>query len=84
MQQTSPSTAEASRGHYACVHALLGGLRLADPGITAEPRGLTEAQSGPADLFTTAAVPGRSAARRCVWYPPLQQQSGGTLHKQPL
>ena len=31
------STAEATRGHYACVHAVLGGLTLADPGITAEP-----------------------------------------------
>ena len=30
--------------------------------ITTEPRGLTEAQSRPADFFTTAAVPGRSAA----------------------
>ena len=43
------STAKATRGHYACV------------GITAEPRGLTASQSRPADIFTTAAVPGRSA-----------------------
>ena len=56
------STAEATRSHYACVHAVLGGLKLADPGITAEPRGLTTTQSRPADLFTTAPVPGRSAA----------------------
>ena len=28
------STAEATRGHYACVHAVLGGLRHVDPGIT--------------------------------------------------
>ena len=56
------STAEATRGHYAYVHAGLGGLRLADPGITTEPRGLTEAQSRPADLFATAGVPGRSEA----------------------
>ena len=28
------STAEATRGHCACVHAVLGGLKLADPGIT--------------------------------------------------
>ena len=32
------STAEATRGHYACVHAVLGGLKLADLGITTEPR----------------------------------------------
>ena len=57
------STAEASRGHYACVHAVLGELKLADdPGITTEPRGLTETESRPADLFPTAPVPGRSAA----------------------
>ena len=56
------STAEATRGHYACVHAVLGGETLADPGITTEPGGLTATQSRPDDLFTTAAVPGRSAA----------------------
>ena len=62
------STAEATRGHDACVHAVLGGLKLADPGISMESRGLAEAQSMPADLFTTAAVPGRSAALDvCVW-----------------
>ena len=37
-------------------------LKLADPAVTTEPRGLTETQSIPADIFTTAAVPGRSAA----------------------
>ena len=56
------STAEATRGHHARVHAVLGDLKLADPGVTTEPGGLTETQSRPADLFTTAAVPGRSAA----------------------
>ena len=35
------------------------GLKL---GITREPRGLTASQSRPADIFTTAGVPGRSAA----------------------
>ena len=64
------STAEASRRHYACVHVVLGGLKLADPGITTEPRGLTEEQSRLADLFTTAAVPGRSEALDvCVAFP---------------
>ena len=38
------------------------GLKLADPGITTEPRGLTASQSRPADIFTTAAVLGRSAS----------------------
>ena len=44
------------------VMQFLGGLKLADPGITTEPGGLTATHSRPADLFTTAAVPGRSAA----------------------
>ena len=34
----------------------------ADPGITTEPTGLTASQSRPADIITTAAVHGRSAA----------------------
>ena len=55
------STAEATRGRYAYVHAVLAGLKLADPGITTEPRGHTETQSRSSDLFATA-VPGRSAA----------------------
>ena len=55
-------TAEATRGHCACVHAVVCGMKLADPGITTEPRGLTASQSRPSDIFTTAAFPGRSAA----------------------
>ena len=39
----------------------LVGPRVADPGVTTEPRGHTEATSRPADVFTTAAVPGRGA-----------------------
>ena len=31
------STADATRGHHACVHTVLGGLRLADAGVTTEP-----------------------------------------------
>ena len=48
------SNAEATRRHYACVHAVVCGMKLADPGITTEPRGLTASQSRPADIFTTA------------------------------
>ena len=55
------STAKATRGHYACVHVVVGGLKLADPGITTEPRGLEKTQSRPPDFFFTV-VPGRSAA----------------------
>ena len=56
------SMAEATRGHYACVRAVVDGLKLADPAVTTEPRGLTTLASRPADIFTIAAVPGRSAA----------------------
>jgi hypothetical protein len=56
------ATAEATRGHYACVRAVVAGLRLADASITTEPQGLTDTQTRPADILTTAAVPGRSAA----------------------
>ena len=78
-------TIEATLEHYACVHAVFGGVRLADPGITTEPRGLTEAPSRTVDLFTAAAVPGRSAGLDvCVWPPKTQQQLEETLRKQPL
>ena len=56
------SVAEATKGHYACVRAVVNGLRLADPTVTTEPRGLTSLTSRPADILTNAAVPGRSAA----------------------
>ena len=55
-------TAEATRGHHAHVHAVLCHLKLADPGITTEPSWFTASQSRPADILTTAAVLGRSAA----------------------
>ena len=56
------SNAKATRQHHACVHAAVCGVKLADPGITTEPNELTASQSRPADILTTAAVPGRSAA----------------------
>ena len=40
-------------------YAVVCGLKLADPGITTEPRGLTASQPRPADIFTAAAVSGR-------------------------
>ena len=54
--------AEATWGHYAVMRATVSGFKLADPGITTEPRGLTSTQARPADILSTAAVPGRSAA----------------------
>ena len=56
------ATAAATRGHYAVVHALADGLRLADPSLTTEAPGLTLTSLRPADILTTAALPGRSAA----------------------
>ena len=57
----------STRGHYACVHGRLGGLKLADPTITTEAKGLTEAQSRPADLFTTCFPRAqRGSGRVCV------------------
>ena len=76
------STAEATRGHNACVHAVVCGMKLADPGITTEPRGLTASQSRPADIFTTAAVPRRSAALdTCACLPPLHGHLAETPHR---
>lgn len=54
--------AGATRGHYAVVRELVRGLKLADPGFLTEPRRLTTTESRPADILTSAAVPGRSAA----------------------
>ena len=52
------STAEATRGHYIrlCQRAA-GGLKLSEPAITREARGLTEMHRGRLTFFTTAAVP---------------------------
>ena len=44
------------------MRALVDGFKLADPAVTTEPRGLTTTTSRLADIFTTAAVPGRGAA----------------------
>ena len=54
--------AEATKGHYACVRAAVDGLKMADPGVQTETRGLTNTQARPADIYTIAAVPGRRAA----------------------
>ena len=44
------------------VRAVVCGVKFTDPGTTAEPGGLTASQPRPADIFTSAAVPERSAA----------------------
>jgi len=53
---------EATKGHYAVVRAVVDGIKLADAAVTTEPAGLSSTQARPADIFTNAAVPGRSAA----------------------
>ena len=73
--------------HCACVHAVVCGMKLADPSITAEPSGVTASQSRTADIFTTAAVPGRVCSlsqcspSMCAWPPPLQRQLAEMLHR---
>ena len=73
------STAEATRGHYACVRAVVCGMKLADPGITTEPRGLT----APGQLIFSPALLSPDAVRpwMCAWPPPLQQQPAETPHR---
>ena len=71
------STAEVWRGHNACVHAVVCGMKLADPGITTEPRGLTTSQ--PPLLSPDAVRPWM-----CVWPPPLQRQLAETPHRRHL
>ena len=80
------STAEAARRHYGCVHAVVCGSKLANRGITTEPRGLTASQCRPADLFhrqcclPTQCGPGCV----CVWPPPLLRQLAETPHRRHL
>ena len=74
------SIAEATKGHHACVRALLNGIKLADPAASTEPRSLTTSTSRPADILTNAAVPGRSAALDvcvCVASPNAAAATGG-------
>ena len=54
--------ADATRGHYAVVRAVVDGMKIADPALTTEPRGLVDSQARLADIFSIAAVIGRSAA----------------------
>ena len=53
---------EATRGHYACVGAVLDGVRCADGSACTEPKGLTTDGSRPADILTDAVAPGMLAA----------------------
>ena len=68
---------EATKGHYACVRALCDGLRLADAAVTTEPKGLASNMARPADILTTAAVPGRRAALDVCVSSPNAAAAGG-------
>ena len=72
-----------ARRHNACVHAVVC-RKLADPGIIAEPRGLTASQSRTADIFTTAAVPGRGAVLDVCVASSVQQQPEETPRRRQL
>ena len=65
---------EATRGHYAVVRSLVDGIKIADPAVTTEPRGLTRTQARPADLFTLLPSPGAARPRMCVRLLTRQQQ----------
>ena len=69
--------AAATRGHYAVVKALCDGLRLADPSLITEAPGLTGTSLRPADILTSAALPGRSAALDVTVTSPENSGAGG-------
>ena len=77
-------TAEASRGNYACVHAAVYGMKLADPGISSEPRGLTASQRMPADILPLLLSPDAARPWMCAWPPPLLQQLAETQQRRHL
>ncbi len=54
--------AESTRGHYKVVSAVAEGLALVDPCLQTEVRGLASTTDRPADILTTAAIPGRTTA----------------------
>ena len=58
---------EATRGHYAVVRTMVDGLKIADPAVTTEPRGLTRTQARPADIFTLLLSLDAARPWMCVW-----------------
>ena len=54
--------AESTRGHYAVVSALVAGLAPVDPGVCTEVPGLVPTAERPADILTSAGVPGTQTA----------------------
>ena len=54
--------AESTRGHDGVVRVVADGMVLADPALQLEVYGLLSTGERPADILTTAAVPGTAAA----------------------
>ena len=54
--------AEATRGHYAVVGALCDGVAAVDPSVQTEVHGLLPTGERPADILTSAVIPGFKAA----------------------
>ena len=53
---------ESTRGHYAVVGSLADGMKLADPLMRTEVRGLGPTTERPADILTAAALHGVQVA----------------------
>ena len=68
------SNAEAAREHYACDHAVVCGMKLADPGITTEPRDLPLRNQGRLMFSPPLLSPDAAPPWTCAWTPPLQRQ----------
>ena len=78
------NTAEATQGHHACVHPVLGGRKLAAPGATTEPQGLNSQKHNPDWLIFSLPLLSLDGARlwTYVWHLPTQQRPKGTQHQQ--
>ena len=77
----SCSNDEATREHHACVHAAVCGMKLADPGITTEPRGSLLCNPGRLTSSLPLLSPDAVRPWTCVWPPPLQRQLAEMLHR---
>ena len=69
------------REHLACVHAVVCGMKLADPDITTEPR--VSLLRNPGRLMLSLPLRSPDAVRpwTCVWPPPVQRQLAEMLHR---
>ena len=67
---------ESTRGHYSVVVAVTDGMKLADPALRTEVRGLTESSARPADIYTDGAIPGKQAAVDITIASPDAQDAG--------